>query len=96
MQLEDVAQGFQNIENELRSQYSLEYRPSKFRQDGSFRTIQLQSRDPRYVVRSRTGYFAPRSPGMSDVGPSGPARPLSKKEQKAQAKLAKAQASSSL
>ena len=61
VKLEDVALGFQAIENELRSQYSLEYRPSNFKQDGSFRTILLQSTDPRYVVRSRTGYFAPRA-----------------------------------
>ena len=58
--LEDVALGFRDIEEELRSQYSLEYRPAEFKQDGSFRTIYLQSTDRRYNVRARTGYFAPR------------------------------------
>jgi VWFA-related protein len=58
--LEDVALGFRDIEEELRSQYSLEYRPSDFKQDGSFRTIYLQSTDRRYFVRARTGYFAPK------------------------------------
>ncbi len=58
--LEDVALGFRDIEEELRSQYSLEYRPAEFKQDGSFRTIYLQSTNPRYHVRARTGYFAPK------------------------------------
>lgn len=59
--LEDVAQGFKNIEIELRSQYLLEYRPADFKQDGSFRTIYLRATDGRYHVRARTGYFAPRA-----------------------------------
>jgi VWFA-related protein len=57
--IEDVASGFAGIEEELRSQYLLEYRPANFKQDGSFRTIYLQSNDPRYHVRAHTGYFAP-------------------------------------
>jgi VWFA-related protein len=60
--IEDVAVGFHNIEQELRSQYSLVYRPADFRQDGSFRTIYLQALDPRYHVRAQKGYFAPKPP----------------------------------
>jgi VWFA-related protein len=60
--MEDVAIGFHNIEIELRSQYSLVYIPSEFKQDGSFRTIYLQSLDPRYNVRAKKGYFAPKPP----------------------------------
>jgi VWFA-related protein len=60
--IEDVAIGFRNIEQELRSQYSLVYRPADFRQDGSFRTIYLQALDPRYHVRAQKGYFAPKPP----------------------------------
>ena len=60
--LEDVAIGFKNIEEELRSQYSLEYRPANFKLDGSFRTIYLQSTNPRqYRVRAKRGYFATRA-----------------------------------
>ena len=59
--IEDVAVGFRNIEEELRSQYSLQYRPADFKPDGSFRTIYLQATDPRYRVRARKGYFAPRA-----------------------------------
>jgi VWFA-related protein len=59
--VEDVAVGFHNIEVELRSQYSLVYVPAEFKQDGSFRTIYLQSLDPRYTVRAKKGYFAPKA-----------------------------------
>jgi VWFA-related protein len=60
--LEDVAIGFHNIEEELRSQYHLVYRPAGLRMDGSFRTIYLQANDPRYKVRAQKGYFSPRPP----------------------------------
>ena len=60
--IDDVAVGFHNIEVELRSQYSLVYIPSDFKQDGSFRTIYLQCLDPRYSVRAKKGYFAPKPP----------------------------------
>ena len=60
IKLEDVAIGFRNIEEELRSQYHLVYRPANLRMDGSFRTIYLQANDPRYKVRAQKGYFSPR------------------------------------
>jgi VWFA-related protein len=62
VKLEDVAIGFRNIEEELRSQYHLVYRPANLRMDGAFRTIYLQAVDPRYHVRAQKGYFAPRPP----------------------------------
>jgi VWFA-related protein len=62
IKLEDVAIGFHNIEVELRSQYSLVYVPANFKADGSFRSIYLQSKDQRYTVRAKKGYFAPRLP----------------------------------
>jgi VWFA-related protein len=62
VKLEDVAVGFHNIEEELRSQYHLVYRPADLRMDGAFRTIYLQATDPRYHVRAQKGYFAPRPP----------------------------------
>ena len=60
IRIEDVAVGFKNIQEELRSQYSLIYTPANFKMDGAFRTIYLQALDPRYHVRAHTGYFAPR------------------------------------
>jgi VWFA-related protein len=61
MRIEDVANGFTAINEELRSQYLLEYRPANFKADGSFRTIYLQARNPAYKVRAHSGYFAPKA-----------------------------------
>lgn len=60
--LEDMATGFANVEQELRSQYALQYVPADFKQDGSFRTIYLVSLDKRFQVHASKGYFAPRAP----------------------------------
>ena len=60
IRIEDIAAEFRSIEEELRSQYSLIYTPADFKNDGSFRTIYLQALDPRYHVRAKLGYFAPR------------------------------------
>ena len=62
IKLEDVAVGFRNVEEELRSQYHLVYRPANLKMDGSFRTIYLQTNDKRYQVRAQKGYFSPRPP----------------------------------
>ena len=59
--IEDVAGNFAAIQEELRSQYLLQYIPANFKQDGSFRTIYLHATDPRYTVRAHTGYFAPHA-----------------------------------
>ena len=61
VKIEDVALGFISIEQELRSQYLLVYRPANFKQDGSFRTIYLHALDSKYHVRAHTGYFAPKA-----------------------------------
>jgi len=58
--LEEIAVNFKNIQEELRSQYQLVYRPANFKQDGSFRTIYLQPiRGNNFVARVKKGYFAP-------------------------------------
>jgi Ca-activated chloride channel family protein len=58
--LEDIANEFHRVEEELRSQYSLAYKPADFRPDGSFRTIYLTTLRGGYMVHARTGYFAPK------------------------------------
>jgi VWFA-related protein len=58
--IEDIANEFHRIEEELRSQYSLAYKPADFRADGSFRTIYLTALRGGYAVHARTGYFAPK------------------------------------
>jgi Ca-activated chloride channel family protein len=58
--VEEMSASFKNIEEELRSQYALNYTPADFREDGAFRTIYLYCTDRRYEVRAKKGYFAPR------------------------------------
>jgi Ca-activated chloride channel family protein len=58
--LEEMADSFHDIEEELRSQYSLAYRPAEFKLDGAFRSIYLVALNPRYIVRAKKGYFAPK------------------------------------
>ncbi len=58
--LEDIANEFHKVEEELRSQYQIAYKPADFKVDGSFRTIYLTALRGSYVVHTRTGYFAPR------------------------------------
>lgn len=58
--VEEMSSSFKQIEEELRSQYSLVYTPAEFKYDGAFRTIYLYCNDRRYQVRAKKGYFAPR------------------------------------
>jgi Ca-activated chloride channel family protein len=57
---EDLSQSFQDIGDELRSQYSLGYRSSNPARDGSFRTIRLETERKNLKVKSRRGYYSPR------------------------------------
>jgi Ca-activated chloride channel homolog len=58
--IDDIATGFNSIEEELRSQYALTYTPADFRADGAFRTIYLYANDRHYSVRAKKGYFSPK------------------------------------
>lgn len=57
--VEEMSNSFHEIQQELRSQYSLVYTPADFKYDGSFRPIYLYCTDRRYQVRAKKGYFAP-------------------------------------
>jgi len=59
-QLRDVANAFAEIQDELRSQYAVSYKPANFRADGRYRTIEIVASEHKNLhVRSRRGYFAP-------------------------------------
>ncbi len=58
-QLNDVANAFAQIQDDLRSQYELSYRPQNFAHDGRFRTIDISALRKGLKVRSRNGYYAP-------------------------------------
>jgi Ca-activated chloride channel homolog len=58
--IDDVVRAFNAIQEELRSQYALSYKPADFDADGHYRRIDIQSRtDKNLVIRARKGYFAP-------------------------------------
>jgi VWFA-related protein len=65
--LEEVADDFRQIQDELRSQYALTYKPADFVEDGRFRTISLEAHNKNLHVRARRGYYAPR-PNRSALG----------------------------
>ena len=57
----DVANAFTDIEDELRSQYAVAYRPADFLRDGHYRSIQILAQNHKNLkVRARKGYFAPK------------------------------------
>lgn len=59
--VEDMAQSFENIANELRHQYNLLYRPESAKTDGQYHTVDVRVVTRKDLqVRSRKGYYAPR------------------------------------
>jgi Ca-activated chloride channel homolog len=59
--VEDLSQSFENIANELRSQYNIFYRPDPLKTDGLFHSVELRVRSRKDVyVRTRKGYYAPQ------------------------------------
>lgn len=59
--VEDLAQSFENIANELRHQYNIFYSPTPLLRDGLFHKIEVKVKDRKeLIVRARKGYYAPR------------------------------------
>lgn len=59
---EDLSQDFENIANELRSQYSILFRPEPLKTDGLYHSVQIKVKERKdLVVRARKGYYAPKS-----------------------------------
>lgn len=58
--MKDIKNSFGAIEDELRSQYVVSYRPADFEADGRFRPIEITSLKKDLQVRARRGYYAPR------------------------------------
>jgi Ca-activated chloride channel family protein len=59
-QMRDVSDSFLSIQEELRSQYAVAYRPANFVADGRYRTIEILAQDKGLKVRTRKGYYAPK------------------------------------
>ena len=59
--LQDVADAFTEIQDELRSQYALTYHPADLVKDGRYRTIAIDAPNKKNLkVRARKGYYAPK------------------------------------
>ena len=58
--MKDITHSFAAIEDELRSQYDVSYKPTDFDADGRYHTIQITSLKKDLQVRARRGYYAPR------------------------------------
>jgi Ca-activated chloride channel homolog len=57
--MKDITHSYDAIEDELRSQYVVSYKPADFSADGRYRTIEISSSKKDLQVRARKGYFAP-------------------------------------
>ncbi len=58
--IQDVANAFAEIQDELRSQYLLAYKPADLKPDGHYRAIDIVAANHKSLrVRARKGYYAP-------------------------------------
>jgi len=58
--MKDITRSFAAIEDELRSQYVVSYKPADFDADGRYRSIEISTLKKDLQVRARKGYFAPQ------------------------------------
>ena len=58
--MKDITHSYAAIEDELRSQYVVSYKPANFDADGRYRSIEISSLKKDTQVRARKGYFAPQ------------------------------------
>jgi len=55
----NLEQAFDQISEELRSQYTISYVPSNKAHDGGYRKIRLDMKNKDYSALTRRGYYAP-------------------------------------
>jgi VWFA-related protein len=56
-----LSEAFEQIANELRTQYLLGYSSTNTRRDGTYRKIRVRVRNGEYKIQARRGYYAPSS-----------------------------------
>ncbi len=57
--IQEVSDAFSQIQDELRSQYAISYKPADFVFNGKYRKIDILADNKKYKVRARKGYYAP-------------------------------------
>ena len=63
--LDEIREAFRSIGENIQGQYSLAYRSSDGRKDGKFRSIKIRCKVRGVRIRARSGYYAPKSHGIS-------------------------------
>jgi len=65
----NLRQGFERIDSDLRNYYLVGYTPANATYDGAFRKIEVKVKRPGLTVAARKGYFAVRDTGGAPVNP---------------------------
>ena len=68
---EQLVSAFQEVDQELRSQYNLTYVPSNRKRDGAFREVKVKVARKNVSIRHRQGYFAPAESSSDDKSRAG-------------------------
>ncbi len=63
--IDDVSSAFVKIQHELRSQYSISYKPDNFVPNGQYRTISIKTLHGGFKVRAKKGYYARKAASSS-------------------------------
>jgi Ca-activated chloride channel homolog len=61
LKTDDLGPAFEEIAQELGSQYSIGYYSTNTKHDGKFRNVQVRVRGPGLVTRTKKGYLAPKA-----------------------------------
>ena len=56
--IDKLRQAFEQISQELRSQYNVGYTPTNTARDGSFRKVEIKPKQTDYKIQARSGYYA--------------------------------------
>ena len=57
--IQDLSDAFSQIQDELRSQYAVSYKPADLQPNGKYHGIEILADNKKYRVRARKGYYAP-------------------------------------
>ena len=72
--LDEVESTCRQIAHDIRNQYTLVYRPTNTKKDGTFRNVRVDAFEPKtknkFVVRTRPGYYAPKTTASAALAPT--------------------------
>jgi VWFA-related protein len=58
--LQELADAFHDIQEELRSQYVVAYKPDQFYANGEFRAVKITMNEKKFRIRAKKGYYVPK------------------------------------